>query len=221
MKRMLIAVLVGILVSAIAAVPVHGKSGDVKKQEKEVLEVLKKFQAGYTLRDASKADAFAKELFDNENVVIIGTSATKSGDPEWCEGIEAVTGIIKNDWIGWGDLKMEIEKARIRVHGDTAWVTFWGVSEVRQDNNKAYDELLENMLLNLNHFKGKGKSRRVVMWAAGYAAYHAWEYERGGEEYVYPVNISAVLVKKKGKWRFTQMNYSFPVWAMPPVRIVK
>src|SRR5512135_2730083 len=109
-------------------------------QEQDVLAVLKRFQTGYSRRDVSRVDEYVRDLFDDQDVLIIGTNASIPNDGEWCEGIDAVKRLVETDWKSWGDLKMETEKARIRIDGGTAWVARTGVLEKSQTSESGYRE---------------------------------------------------------------------------------
>ena len=132
-------------------------------QNPDVLAVLKKFQAGYDKRDIFKVDEYVRDLFDSEDVLVIGTRAYASGDGEWCEGIDKVKEIVKWDWQYWDDLRMETEKARIRVDGNTAWVAFWGTLVSRQTKEKGYSDGVKNILGRQKEKKYKENPREFFL----------------------------------------------------------
>jgi hypothetical protein len=48
-----------------------------------------------------------------------------------------------------------------------------------------------------------------------------WDFEQvGGEEFIYPIRITAVLSNKNGKWLFNQMDFSYPT-GYHKTRIIK
>ncbi len=190
-------------------------------QEQDVLAVLKKFQAGYNERDVSKADEYVRDLFDAEDVLIIGTGASAPGDGEWCEGIEAVKQIIKSDWKHWDDLKMETEKARIRINGKTAWVAFGGTSKSRQTTKSGYASGMEAIRYWQNQNKYQENPREFFLWLSYYTSRMLLDYELvDGEGFIYPIRITAVLSNKNGKWLFKHVNFAYPT-GYHKTRIVK
>jgi hypothetical protein len=224
MKRIQSFVLFGMLVLLVFVVSGNAKVEGTEKQKQEVMEVLKKFQAGYTARDVSKVDEYVNDLFDSEDIFVIGTSAYKPGNFEWCEDIKAVKKVIESDWKNWGNLKLKIENARIRIEGNIAWVAILGVSEERNVKKNSYDRAIKSIArtIELNKDdKSEGISREIMFWILQYTSRQLSEYEQGGDEFIYPLRITAVLVKKKGKWMFRQMNFAFPVTVIPDVRIPK
>jgi hypothetical protein len=60
-----------------------GKTNVGNQHNLDVLAVLHKFQAGYSKRDVSKIDEYVRDIFDPEDVLIIGTGASKLGEGEW------------------------------------------------------------------------------------------------------------------------------------------
>ena len=82
----------------------------------EIRSLLHKFQDGYTHRDVAQLDAFM-DLFAPDTEVI-GTNGVKPGVDEWYTNRDAASKMIKRDWEKWGDLKLEVESASIRVKGE-------------------------------------------------------------------------------------------------------
>ena len=86
----------------------------------EIQSLLHKFQDGYTRRDVVQLDAFM-DLFTPDTEVI-GTSGVKPGVDEWYTNRETASTMIKRDWERWGDLKLEVESASIRIEGKVGWI---------------------------------------------------------------------------------------------------
>jgi hypothetical protein len=58
---------------------------------------------------------------------------------------------------------------------------------------------------------GRESPREFVLWLANYSSRLVWEFERmGGDEFIHPIRVTAVLRKKNGKWLFKQMDFSYP-----------
>jgi hypothetical protein len=220
MKPILNLMVIGGLVIAIITCPVNGMVDKNKKQEQSIVEVLKKFQAGYTQRDVTKVDEFVNELFDSEDVFLVGTDAASVEHGEWGEGIEKVKEVVERDWKYWGDLKLDIDTARIRIHANTAWVALWASSEKLRPKKEEYKKTVERIMRALESNKDKFDSRLILHWLINFSSRYLWEFEQG-EEFIHPLRITAVLVKKKGKWLFRQIHFSFPMRGMPVYRIFK
>lgn len=220
MKPILNLMLILIMALVIITMPLKGIIQSEKK-EKEVLEVLKKFQAGYDQRDMSKLNEFVEELFDPEDVLVIGINSSAFGDSEWCLGIDAVKRLVAIDWTIWADLKMKMDNARIMVEGNTSWISVYGTSERRIQKKKEYDEVVRSILDYIEINKDKKPSPIILLSILNIASRHMWEYERGNEDFIHPIRITGVLVKKEGKWRFRQMQFAFPMPGIPVVRIIK
>jgi hypothetical protein len=189
-------------------------------QNQDVLAVLKRFQAGYDNRDIPKVDEYVRDLFDSD-VLVIGTRAYASGDGEWCEGIEKVKELVAWDWQYWDDLRMETEKARIRIDGNTAWVAFWGTLVSLQTKEKGYSVGMKNILKRQKENKYKENPREFFLWLSNYSSRVVWDFERtGGEEFIHPIRITAVLYNRNGKWLFKQMHFSYPT-GYHKTRIIK
>jgi hypothetical protein len=223
MKQVFKLLTLGILVFVLVAIPLNAKGKKVEKQEQEILEVLRKFQAGYTERDTSKLDKYMDEIFDPDDCLAIGTSTYGPGTGDWSEGIDEVEELVKFDWLYWGNLKMKIEEARIQINGNTAWVAMWGTSEGRRVKKDKYDRTLEEITLAIK-LKKEGKSKRtpldVLLWSNQYISRILYELERD-DYFIHPLRITAVLVKKKGKWLIRLIDFAFPSLGMPDVRTIK
>ncbi len=88
----------------------------------EVLAVLKAFQDGYTRRDVRQVDRFMRQLFLNDDgVIVVGTN---SG--EWVEGYDSIARFIATDWASWGNLRLAVDDAVINSDGNVAWLATAG-----------------------------------------------------------------------------------------------
>jgi hypothetical protein len=89
-------------------------------EKNEIIEVLRKFQSGYDKRDLSVVKTYVAEHF-TEDVLVIGT-----GPDEWCHRLEEVEKLVEGDWKEWGDLKLDIDRAVIRVRENWGWLAVPG-----------------------------------------------------------------------------------------------
>lgn len=82
-------------------------------QVEQVREVLQQFLDGYTARDASKLNQFMELFYPSEEIEFIGIGASVRGGNEWFQGVEAVRDIIAGDWEYWGNVLLDVSKAKI------------------------------------------------------------------------------------------------------------
>ena len=99
------------------------EKGNAPEQTRiEIIEVLQKFQDGYTKRDTTQLESFMQELFvQSDNVLILGTEPG-----ELFVGYEAATDLIRNDWEYLGNVSLEVDDAIVSASGDVAWATAIG-----------------------------------------------------------------------------------------------
>ena len=87
----------------------------------EIIQLLKKFQDGYTKRDTSQVKSFIQQLFSEENIFILGTMPH-----EICIGHKEVSRLVFADWYRWGDCTFLIDNANISTNGNVAWISTIG-----------------------------------------------------------------------------------------------
>jgi SnoaL-like domain len=87
----------------------------------EIIDLLNKFQDGYSKRDLKNIDTFMQSLYSRENILILETMPS-----EIYSGHEKATRLVKSDWDSWGDCKFEIDSANISSSGNTAWFSTKG-----------------------------------------------------------------------------------------------
>lgn len=173
--------------------------------DEEIIKILEKFQEGYTNRDTTIVEKYVEELF-SENILIIGTGAS-----EWCDDIEDVKRLVKNDWKYWGDLRINIEEAKTRTENNISWIAVPGTST---RNFKSEDYIYDrygindiNRILNDENLSKKVKILEIITDAADILR----EVELTGTKFVYPIRVAGSLVRKNGGWKFRQMVFSYPL----------
>lgn len=180
----------------------------------EIRLLLHQFQDGYTHRDVSQLDAFM-DLF-TPDAEVIGTNGVKPGVEEWYTNRDTASKMIKRDWERWGDLKLEVESASIRVEGKVGWIAATAtVSKIIGDEN--YAELLEYIKEYIETSKLPAEQKLHFILRDGINT--VYELRRG-ERFVWPLRFTAVVVSEEVGWKFTQVNFSFPTVGDPDVRIV-
>lgn len=174
-----------------------------EKVKSEVLELLKRFQEGYTKRDVSLIDSYMDEIFSkDEDVLIIGT-----GDIEWCLGFEGAREIIESDWKYWGNVSLNMNNAQISYEKNTAWLY---TDAVLTASSGAAERHLKRLLENVKKIaSGDEPPKQRVLEITRSCAWSLLQLEKAGE-LQWPFRFTAVAVKKEGKWLFHQMQFSFP-----------
>jgi len=169
----------------------------------EIIKVLEYFQEGYTNRDTSIIDQYVKNLF-TEDILIVGTGAS-----EWPSGIEACKNLVKWDWKYWGDVKIDIEKAIIRIEDNIAWIATTGTLSRNFDSKEfIYERYGVNDIKRISEKDQSNKMKLLEL--IDDASELLYEVEQAGTEFVYPLRIVASLVEKNGEWKFKQMGFSYP-----------
>lgn len=95
----------------------------------EIIDVLQKFQEGYTKRDTSFIDGFL-EMF-TDDIVYMGIASH-----EFFKGKESVRKLTLWDWEKWFDLNVPVSEENIRIDNEAAWFEIIGVSGPWRDGKK-------------------------------------------------------------------------------------
>ncbi len=183
----------------------------------DIKAVLERFQDGYLRRDVNDLDAFMKMFCGDADLEVIGTGAVDPGDDEWCQGPIAVRELIKNDWESWGDLRLEIERARISMRSKAAWCALPATVTMGFDVEESYQDYLE-YLQQIAADESLGSSQERLLEILRGSSNTLYELQRG-ETFVWPLRFTAVLVQEGADWRFHQMQFSFATTRFPDVRI--
>ncbi len=183
----------------------------------DIKAVLQRFQDGYIRRDVTDLDAFMQLFWDDAELEVIGTGAVDPGDDEWCHGLAAARELIKSDWESWGDLQLELERARISMRGEAAWCALPGTVTMGFDLEESYQDYLD-YLQQIAADESLGSSQERLLEILRGSSNTLYELQRG-ETFVWPMRFTAVLVKEGAGWRFHQMQFSFATTRFPDVRI--
>lgn len=183
--------------------------------QQEIRTLLQTFQDGYTRRDVSQVDAFMN-LFTLD-AEVIGTNGVKPGVDEWYTNRTAARELVQGDWETWGDLRLDADSASIQVRDNVGWIAASAtVSQtIGAENYASYLKFVKNFIETSPlpaeqklHFILRGGTNTV--------------YElRRGENFVWALRLTAVVVREDGAWKFAQMNFSFPTIYFPDVRILE
>lgn len=169
----------------------------------QVREVLQRFQDGYTKRDVTDLDKFMTLFPPDDQAEVIGIGAT-----EQFLSNEEIREIIESDWVYWGDMNLDVENARIRVHGEVAWLSTHGSITQVDTHDKAMPFYLEQMQALLAD-ESVDVDTRIV--EATHFGLRRWRERYFGKGFQFPLIFTAVLLKEGDEWRFHQVQWAMPV----------
>jgi hypothetical protein len=173
-----------------------------------VRAALQRFQDGYTARQTARLDDFMQLFAPSDEIEMIGIGAAKRAAAEWFEGRSRIREIVANDWLYWGDVRLDVEGARITIHGGTAWLSTTG--SVTQ--TQAFDTAIE---FHLNDMKAifdlDGLSADEKLMEATHYGLRRLRERSKGIGHSWPFTFTAVLVRVGTDWRFHTLHWAMPV----------
>lgn len=188
--------------------------------KRQIAEKLSKLQEGYVLRDTELVEDYAKELFRDQNIVILGTSET-----EWCLGYDEAKELLSSDWMYWGDAAFDCSEFKLSTNGEAAWFTTHGtVSYSFEDNDEKFERYLGfvKSYLEDRDKEGKGSTKESFSFINWMLAMAFNARKTGVRKYMWPLRLSGVLAKENEKWQFEQLHFSLPVTSrFPDVRYLE
>lgn len=187
-----------------------------KTPVEEIQRVMEMFQEYYTQRDPARLEEFL-QLMD-EDLEVIGTNAVRPGEDEWYLNQQAAREIFLGDWEGWGDVRLDLAGARIRVQGEVGWLSCPGTVTMKFETEKGYADYLAFVRKTIDK-EGLSAEQKLLNLLRG-GTNTVFELRRG-ETFVWPFRFTAVLTSEKWGWKFQQMQFSFPTIYFPDVRIVE
>lgn len=178
------------------------------KNPTSVRTALQNFQDGYTARDISKLDEFMQLFLQDEGIEMIGIGASKRAENEWFEGLERVREIVEGDWKYWGDVKFDVEGAKITVRGEAAWLSTTGTIT----QTKAFDTAIQFHLDDMKAIFDKDElsADEKLMEATHYGMRRLRERAKG-LGHSWPLTFTAVLIRDGSDWRFHTLHWAMPV----------
>lgn len=192
-----------------------GKSFNMPSSDQysEIKVVLKKFQDGYTKRNIENADAFVDELFiTGDDTIVLGT-----GTGELLLGSSQVKTLISDDWQYWGDVNISWENAYVDSQGDAAWFASAGTLKyVFEDKPERYDSYI-NFIKSKAMDAGLSPKQKItfINWVLS-LTYH--QRKDSIREYLWPLNLSGVLLKENDNWKISHLHFSIPGADFPDER---
>lgn len=176
----------------------------------DVRLILQQFQDGYIARDTANLDQFMKLFVPSDDAELIGIGASAPNQHEWFQGTERIREIIESDWQFWGDVKLEVENAKITIKDDVAWLSTVGAILQTEDifTDEVTDFTLKQMKEMLDNESVSPQSRLVEVAHFGVRRWREREKPVG---YDWPFVFTAVLVRHEGQWCFHTIHWSMPV----------
>lgn len=181
----------------------------------KIRALLQAFQDGYTRRDLNQLEQFMA-LF-TPDAEVIGTNGIQPGVDEWYTSRDSARELVKGDWESWGDLRLDLDSASIRVHGDIAWIAASATvtKTIGDENYTAYLEFIQNFIQN-----SPLPAEQKLLFILRSGTNTVYELRRG-EKFVWALRFTAVVVREPSGWKFAQVNFSFPTIFFPDVRIME
>lgn len=184
--------------------------------KEEIRSLVEQLQEGYHKRDFDTVDDFIRQMFcQNQDVSIIGTSAINHTSEEWCEGLDQVKQIIVDDWKYWGDFKIDFNSITLMELDNVAHLTMVGQVEETMKNESYYQyrlNLIEDVI------KDDQKSMKLKLLDIMRGTADTLFETECGEDYNWPIRLSALVVKEYEQWKFKHIHFSYPITFYPPVR---
>ena len=173
-----------------------------------VRSALGKFQDGYTARDVTRLDDFMQLFVQDDGIEMIGIGASRRAANEWFEGLGRIREIVENDWRYWGDVRLDVDGAKITVYGDVAWLSTTGTVTQTQAFDTAIEFHLNDMkaLLDQHDLSADEKLMEVTHYGMRRLRERA-----KGLGHSWPFTFTAVLVKAGSAWRFHTLHWAMPV----------
>ena len=191
----------------------------MREEIAEIEEVIHEFQKGYLNRDLDALEKFT-DLFCEDGILeVIGTDAHIKGQGEWCLDKNALKKMISGDWQSWGDLRLDMSDLNIHVNGQTAWFAATGtVSRIMEPAQSYQNFIVYLKWVTENEPEISAKDKLLDVLRGGIITLA--EAEKGAS-YIWPIRLTAILVRNQGRWRFCQMTFSFPTIYPPDIRLIE
>ena len=181
----------------------------------EIRLLLQRFQEGYVHRDVSQTDSFM-ELF-TVDAEVIGTNGVRPGVDEWYLDRASARELVEGDWEGWGDLRLEMDSMSIHNLGNVGWIaaTATVTKFIGSENYASYLEFVKKFL---DDSSLSAEQKLLFILRGGTNTLYEL---RRGEEFVWALRFTAVVLREADGWKFAQMNFSFPTIYFPDVRLME
>jgi hypothetical protein len=150
-------------------------------------------------------------------VEVIGTNGVRPGVDEWYMDRDSARELVKGDWEGWGDLRLDLDLISIHRRGEVGWVAAPATVTkiIGEENYASYLEFVRS-LIDSAELSPEQKLLHILRGGTNTV------YElRRGEKFVWALRFTAVVARETQGWKFAQMNFSFPTVYFPDVRLME
>ncbi len=178
----------------------------------EVMELLEKFQHGYSERNLSKAEEFIQEVFVKDEPVYYGPSPA-----EQCVGAGRIMRLIGYDWTVWGDLKLDFDSLVCHEYGDAADFVMTGCVDWVIDK----DTFLNRAMMDVKDLVLRGGNPEQLLNTLSDLSSKMLMEAGRGEEHILPIRLSGMAVREDGKMRISHLHLSYPTQNYPDCRIYR
>ena len=185
----------------------------------KIKEVIRKFQEGYIRRDLDAVDKFLDLFCGEGNLEVIGTGAYIKGQGEWCLDKNALEKMVSGDWQSWGDLRLDMDALDIHLNGQTAWFATTGTVSRTVEPAQSYRNFIGYLKwITENEPEVSAKDKLLDVLHGGILTLA--EAEKGAN-YIWPIRLTAILIRERDQWRFCQMTFAFPTIYPPDIRLTE
>ena len=153
----------------------------------QVRQVLQTFQDYYTRRDPAQIEPFL-ELLADDDLEVIGTNGIRASEGEWYLGKAAARQLFVGDWEGWGDVRLDVSGAKIRVNDETAWLSAAGTVSMTIEFEKNYADFLNYAKQQIESGAGSAEAKLLNILRGGTNT--LYELQRG-EHFTWPLRFTA------------------------------
>lgn len=188
----------------------------MKNIDSGILKLVQSFEEGYKMRNQEKLSDFMNTIFaTNVEITAIGTSAVSTASEEWCIGYKAVSKLVSDDWIYWGDLKLDYTQIYSDLMNDNAYVSICGTvyEKMTSDSYNTFRLSLVSDVLKREDLDDKTKLIEILSGIS-----NTLMETNKGDDYFWPVRITGYLIKEKENWKFKHIHFSYPIEFYPQVR---
>jgi hypothetical protein len=183
----------------------NSKLDEFKKVNKtycsnEIKDILKSFQADYTVKDAEE---FISKHFVTDDS--ISYSDMTEGTFYGASAIKSIVKVRKNEW---DTLYLDSDRALTAVSDNTAWFTVSGYikKSVRED------AAIARQIENIKKIGNSDISPKDAMFKIRKEISLMYRETSKGDEYILPVRFEGVLLKENESFKFHSARFSYPYY---------
>ncbi len=155
----------------------------------EIRKLISAFNEGYAKRDLSTLDDFMRLFARDETLEFIGVGGMFPGRGTWRLGCDAVRDLFRADWEYWGQIQLDQDNARITVFDNAAWLST-SATVTTDDETEEFLGDKQDTMGDIRHTSAENSHLK-------------------------PLRMTAVLVKREGRWQFLQIHLSFSIRSLP------